>query len=384
MKLFLYLAACLTFHTIAFAQESSGGNDVLCINDKDGRKGASNQIINKMIDQANDPLAQAFASYQKAACEEAINSGPENSLRKFLKVANLYKDINNAVSDVEPTFIKKQCVEAALQRDIAQKAYACDRKRTSFANSGKNETPCLNQKSVDYIHYAVNLAIKCFATVAEPIDPRFLLKKINNETGFNFFLASEGGTGLGQLTSYPVRDLAGQKAKEGNGRFVLEDLAASKDSACEPFKKVIQKDLKNPPPVPPIDNVCSYVSVNDGLARTLVIGMGYYIYNRDQVVIPYLEANMGAQAVKNKELVNYATLLTYGPDGPNGAKAYLDRKGFKKNKRLSPSTGIEKIKSAGYVKATDRAYEEDLLGFLKPDNKKPSKQEVRGDTCVGR
>lgn len=384
MKLFLLLAACLLSQSIAYAQDKSEPPAVLCVNDKDGKKGASNQIINKMISEANDPLAEAFRSYQTAECAQALNGPP--TLRQFLKIADLYKDIHNSVSETVPTFIKKQCVEASLQRDISQKAYACQGgSAKSFDNSGKN-TPCLNQDSVDYIHYSVNLAIKCFATIAEPIDPRFLLKKINTETGFNFFLASDGGTGLGQLTSSPVKDLAGQKKTkgEGNARKVLEDLAASNDSSCEPFKRVLQKDLKNPPPTPPIDNVCKYVAPNDGLARALIMGMGYYIYNRDEVVVPFLQNNLGSAAASNKDLINYMTLLTYGPKGPNGAIAYLERKGFKRNRGLSAATGIEKIKKAAYVSDAEKRYQTELLPFYQPDKKTFSKDELRGDTCVGR
>jgi hypothetical protein len=390
MKFFFLLAFCLLSQSIAYAQAKTASPAVLCVNDKDGKKGAENQTINKMIAQANDPLAEAYKSYAAAKCAEALDGPP--TMRQFLKIANLYKPIDNYTSDTLPTFIKKQCIEASLQRDIDQTGYACKNGsakpfENSAQNGGKNtkDVPCLNQESVDYIHYSVNLAIKCFATIRDPIDPRILLKKINTETGFNFFLASGGGTGLGQLTSNPVKELAGQKTSkgEGNARSVLEDLAASTDSACEPFKHVLQKDLRTPPPTPPIDNVCKYVAPNDGLARTLIIGIGYYIYNRDEVVIPFLQKNLGQAAAENKDLINFTTLLTYGPKGPNGATAYLERKGFK-NKKLTAAAAIETLKKAPYVSDAEKRYKNELLPFFKPDKENFSKEELRGDTCVGR
>jgi hypothetical protein len=408
MNFFFLLAFCLLSQSIAYAQAKTESPAVLCVNDKDGKKGAENQAINKMIAQASDPLAEAYRSYATARCAEALDGPP--TMRQFLKIANLYKPIDNYTSDTLPTFIKKQCIEASLQRDIDQTGYACEKgKPKSFENAGTNkkgkkdtsDIPCLNQESVDYIHYSVNLAIKCFATIRDPIDPRILLKKINTETGFNFFLASTGGTGLGQLTSDPVKELAGQKTNkgEGNARSVLQDLAASTDSSCEPFKRVLEKDLNTPPPTPPIDNVCKYVAANDGFARALIMGMGYYVYNRDEVVVPFLQKNLGEEAAKNKELINLTTLLSYGPKGPNGALAYLERKGFKKNKKLTAAAGIETLKKAPYVSESEDRYAKQLLPFLKaskpanpdkPDksdkkeDKGPTKEELRGDSCVGR
>lgn len=382
MKLFLLLLAfCLLSQSIAFAQAKPEQEAPLCLNDKDGKKGASSQIINKMIAEANDPLAEAFKTYQAVMCQDAIDSTVPNNLSYFLKAAKLNDAIIGDFSDSTPTYIKKQCIEASLQRDINQKAYACNQKKQAkeFENSGKGMTPCLNQGSVDYIHYAVNLAIKCFASIRKPIDPRFLLKKVNTETGFNFFLASEGGTGLGQITSYPVKDLAGKKEGEGNARPILEDLLASPDPSCEPFKRVLKKDLATPPPTPPIDNVCTYVAANDGLARTLVMGIGYYIYTRDESVTPFLKNKMGA-AADNRELINYATLLSYGPKGPNGAKAFMD--GF--NKKTNVAKAIQKLKTAKYVSDAEKRFSKELLPSLKPGTTEFTDKEKRGDTCVGR
>ena len=383
MKFFLFLALCLTLQSAAFAQGKTEPDEAACVNDKDGKKGASSQAINSMIAKAKEPLAEAFRTYRAAMCEEAINTPAPGTLRAFLKAANLNHDVVNATaSQILPTFIKKQCVEASLQRDIDQKAYACNEKKQAkeLKSGDKKIIPCLNQESVDYIHYAVNLAIKCFASIRDPIDPRFLLKKINTETGFNFYLASGGGTGLNQITSSPVQDLAGKKKGEGNARSILEDLAASADPACDPFKNVLTKDLKTPPPMPPSDNVCTYVAADDGLARTLIIGMGYYIYTRDEVVMPFLKDKMGDSALVDKDLINYATLLSYGPKGPNGAKAFMD--GL--NKKTGIAKAIQKIKTAPYVKSADKRYSGELLPFLKPGTTEFTDKEKRGDTCVGR
>ena len=80
------------------------------------------------------------------------------------------------------------------------------------------------------------------------------LKKINNETGFNFFLGYPGGVGIGQLTSDPVNELAGwwqkkrignRKSKnakvettfnQGNAKYILENLSQNTNPSCAPFK----------------------------------------------------------------------------------------------------------------------------------------------------
>lgn len=378
MKAVFLWALCLIFTTPILTQAQTAETAPTCINDKDGKKGATSQAINKAIYLATDPLAMAFSEYYGHAnrCEPDATETPLT----FAKAFKLLGDLAESVTKPSATFIKKECVEASLQRDIDQKGYTCEGNTAKeFNNSAEGNTPCLNRYSVDYIHFSVNLALKCFATLRDPIDARFLLKKINTETGFNFFLGSSGGVGMGQLTRWPVKEIAGQKKLEGNARQIFEDLAKSEDPACKPFKQVVEADLKTPPPIPPINHVCKYVSTNDGLARNLAYGLGYFIYNRDEVIKPFLrQKNISKDLVRSKELVNYATLLSYGPDGPEGAKAFMDSNRFKKG---TVDQGIRALKSADYVNTANERYKSQLLPFFKP-GEEPSNEDLKGSSCV--
>ncbi|MFS4459763.1 hypothetical protein [Bdellovibrio sp. HCB2-146] len=376
MKLAFLLAISLTFMLSNLARAQDGGVN-LCINDKDGHKGASSQIVNIAIRDAKDPLARAFQDYQMHLCDPNVSDSPLTVGKAFAAIGEFASSLTKPAT----TFIKKECIEASLQRDINQKGYVCKGERPKeFSNTGENSTPCLNQYSVDYIHFSVNLALKCFSSIRDPIDARFILRKINGESGFNFFLSSGGGTGIGQSTSYPVRDIAGQKKNEGNARSILEDLAASKDPACKPFQSVVKSDLETPPPIPPAKNVCDYVSTNEGFARALIYGLGYYVYNREEYIKNYVRKNrLPKEFLIDKQFINYATLLAYGPGGPNGAIDFLDSIRVKK---IGPTAATDKIKAAGYVRESDEFFEKELLRFLKGNSEEPTRNEKRGDTCV--
>lgn len=371
----------LIFSTLHLLPEISSAQH-LCVNDKSGRKGAQNQDINKSLDAARDPLTMAFHRYRNS-----MGTGKECVAASYTASTGIKGDIVDSLEkilshDARTKQIKKECIEASLQREPGNEGYSCngdDRKK--FENSGRS-TPCLNQKTVDFIHFSVNQAINCMSAGRAAIDPRFILKKFNNETAFNFYLAYSGGKGIGQLTSNPVDEIAGwykgKKFIEGNAFHILEDLMDSTNPSCAPFREIMKSDLKTPPPSPgSARNYCDWIRPGDGVARNLIYSLGYYVHMRDSVIKPRLEAR-SKKLAKNSDIVNYLTLAAYGPDGPEGAKSLIRRL------RLSDSMGAVEAKSKivradPYVKQTEEKFIEELLPTVKAN---PTDADKRGDICL--
>lgn len=364
-----------------FALQAEAQN--VCVNDRSGAKGAANQDINKSVDEAKDPLTKAFlaqrtspsqASGYCATCATGGQSTPASSLASRMKDIVAHESKGNS--------IRKDCIEASLQRSPGNRGYSCySKKKGSFDNSGST-TPCLNQKTVDLVHFAMNEAISCMSSGRNPIDARFIFKKINNETAFNFYVAYGGGKGIGQLTSDAVNEIAGWneggKFMQGNAFYILEDLMKSDNPACAPFKEILKDDLKSPPPSPGnARNNCTWVAPGAGLARNLIYGLGYYIHMRDQVIRPYLQRK-APKLAQNRETLSYLTLVAYGPGGMREAKSLIDRL------RLSNSSIASDVKNKivsknTYVRNTESKMKE-FVQIYQPEDATPA--DFRGDTCM--
>ncbi len=375
IRALLFLSLTLGISFSSFAEEAEAP---LCANDLNGIKGSSDQLVNKSIQASRDPLMMSFMKY-KADLDKLCD---DNKSRPFYSQAiSLIAEFAPNFSISPANYIKKSCIQASLQRDISQNGYACiNGKSTKAQTIDGRKKACLSQNSVDFIHYSVNTALKCFASIDKALDARFIMKKFNNETGFNFFYSYGGGTGIGQLISYPVRDIGGQGKGDGNARFVLEDIAASQDPACAPFQKIASGDLAKPPASTPSRNVCSYVGADTGFARNLIYSFGYYLHNRENYIKRGL-LRRAPELIKNKDIVNYLTLLAYGPDGPSYAQSFIRNKRL--NNKSNPNNVIELLKKETYVKATENKMKE-LLKELHPGEKNFSGSDMRGDSCVAR
>lgn len=354
-------------------------NAPICVNDKEGSRGLTNQDINRALLKSKDALYAAFQAEKKnPACDPPGSSGTK-------AVKGTMTSLASTLSRSSVPQIKKACIEASLQREPGNNGYSClSGQPKKFSNSGSS-APCLNQTTVDFLHFAINKATACISDGRIPVDPRIILKKINNETAFNFYIAYPGGVGIGQLISDPVKDIAGYtkngKFIKGNASYILEDLMDSKNPACAAFKEILKNDLKTPPPHGGATrNYCTWVSPDKGLARSLIYGMGYYVHVRDKVIKPALERR-AAKLANNAEVLNYLTLHAYGPDGPEGAKTLLRQ--LRINDGTTPGEARSRIEGAsGYLKSTEKKMEE-LLDIMQPDQKdKHSKGAIRGDTCV--
>lgn len=379
MRLGLLLSFLFTLSMARVAWPSSAD---VCVNDQDRIKGAANLEINKSLERSEDPLVKAF---------KARRSDPRSragvgycDIGYLVPVKKTRQSLEQLLGYLpNPPRIKKECIQASLQRDVGNEAHICQNgRRKVIQNSGKR-AQCLNQNTVDYIHFAVNEALRCMGDQFEPIDTRFFLKKINNETAFNFYLGYVGGVGVGQLTSDPVRDIAGWvepsgRYNRGNAKYILESLVHNSSDACAPFIETLKNDLKKRPPLPGnANNYCSWVSPGEGMTRNLIYSLGYYIHMRDTVIKPALAREAPALA-ENSDIVNYFTLVAYGPGGPAQAASLVNT--LRLNSKTTVKTVRERLmKESDYIRQTENKMKE-LLAFLPVD--KVTDADLRGDVCI--
>lgn len=389
----------LTTMTFLFLGFQAQAEELKCFNDLENKRGYTNTALMTALANAKDPLSIAFKSNQISALENGKSSNETCllcKLRGSSETKNPMKSIQKMAGKLSSPQIKKECIVSSLQREVRNAGYLCDSKddiTQKFKNGDKN-TPCMDEKVVDFVHYAINQAIDCMSPPGDAIDPRFILKKINNETAFNFFMAYPGGVGLGQLTSPPVKDIAGwytdkKKAtfNQGNAYHILESLMASNKASCAPFKKIIGAEMEFPPPVPgKEENYCKWLSVGEGVGRNLIYSLGYFVYSRDNTIKPAIARSAPALA-KNKDLVNSLTLVAYGPGGPAQAKSIIS--GLRLTNKSDPTVMQKKIAAkSAYLDQTHEKMGELLDIQLGTDNEKGkntkryTEKDLKGDSCI--
>lgn len=374
--LLIHTAVALFVPISASATVNAPANRVMCIN---GPMEKNKDLI-LSVDASKDPLHLEFVkSLQpkknpppaRVAGEVAADSSPtvmtdiescfqtDNSKKNYgwlAKLRNYLDSFTNAhaESSVTPETvrneiselakqpppaktspkIKRECIAASMSRSPGNDGYTCgyptakEAKRgfsahtqsvpKSYGKAGGDTLQCLNDRMVDYMTFAVNSALECMSG-DEPIDSRVIYKKLNNETAFNPSLASVGGMGIGQTTSPAKNELT--NGELGKGRYILENIVNSKKPECKGFKGVAAADLKR---APTVRNTCDWVSPGDGLARSLMYTVGYYLTMRDQYVIPLLEKR-SAKLSGSKSLVSDFTAIAYGAEGLDHAKWLMQK-----------------------------------------------------------
>lgn len=374
-----------------------------CVNNPG--EGPISDIINVQFAQADDdPLIKQFREAKKKE-EEDKKHILECTATSHPKIMDTVKDIQKITK--YKSRIKKECIEGSLKRMPGNGGLLCGKDKTFIVKNSKiveeivtiNEKKerkklkkpqalCYGQEIVDYIHFAVNQSISCISSVAaNPVNPRYLFKKINNETGFNTFISYGGGRGISQLTSPAVKEMTGRYDKgakkwiTGYGFKIFEKIIASENPACAAFKQIIQQDIRNSkkpaPPYPSDKNACTWTAIENGLARNLIYGLGFYVYLRDNKVSEGLKDKFGINhfSTKDPEILNNLTLESYGHDGFHNAKLIID--GLRKSK--SAKQILSEIKrDSDYLKETSNQMNE-LLKIL---NAEDPYYDTEGFKCV--
>lgn len=269
----------------------------------------------------------------------------------------------------QPPLIKKECIEASLKRQNSTHAVSCDKGKLKEIGSANDNGPCISSDMAEFIWWSTNKAIQCLSPAEMPLDSRIIFKKFNNETGFHYFQAGNGGVGLGQLTSIAVEEM------NNNGSSVLDEVRVSTKESCQPFKALLNdKQMSSP------INWCEHVNLGENFGRHLMYSIGLFRHMRDYEKYG-ARSSLSKKKITNPEIANYLTLAMYGPKGL-GARELLN------DGRISEKTSFQAFQAkirrhSDYVRQTEDKMEE-VMEIMDPKRKTQySEAELRGDTCVG-
>lgn len=249
------------------------------------------------------------------------NSNPELQSEAFCPTCRSMRDsLNNLMNWAVDNLtllgaapqIQRACVQASMKRESGN-VYFCESPQSapiSVGTYGRNGA-CITEEIADYTTWLTNEAIRCVHDVVSyHIDPRLTLLKYNNESHFGFFIASENGVGIGQMTSAALGDLPKNE--------FLKKVIASKKKSCQLFQKALQK------PVTSIGSAsyCSLVHIEDGFARSLIYSLVHFQQFREKY-LPNLIPQMQNLNPSHRIYRDWAALALYGPEAMNNRSQIL-------------------------------------------------------------
>lgn len=344
------------------------------------RGSPKNDVFTKQLAAAKDPLTVKFRKKSLGAKQEteagwclACKLGEAKD--PLAEAAAQSKDLMAA----SRPHIKNECIQASLKRDGGAPARLC-----AGSNKESKEDPCVSQEVADYISFAVNEAMACVASTSD-LEPRWMLKKLNHDSSFQFWTANEDRLGLGRLSAGRRRDIAGWIGTRASGSKVtvprrsaaLERLAKSKDPACEPFQKILAKD--KPSSANGKGDECAFQSLGTGLARNLIYTLNAFADLRDEDVVPELKT-YNAELANDRELVQQLTMVADSEFGLGGVHTFLN------GERIKPETKatdlLKKLQDHAVLKANLDSHR-DMMKKLDPAKDSLSDAEKDGSTCVG-
>jgi hypothetical protein len=296
---------------------------------------------------------------QIGLCDENCQKGKHLDLAAITKIPKL----------------KKYCVEMSIKY---KKAYTDELMCNDSNNSaGNTKNICVTPKMADYTQWSLNKALECLSTPNDPIDPQVLFKKLNNESTFRFFHSYVGGQGLMQTITCAQDEVLGLSPSpycgaQGGGpqyrsqaRKELAKRMSNNPKKCNDYNSVFNfqkesqydrlaeqvKDINRSNPTgndyrrmgeledlkaayPKYnqrlfnagqESDCDFVSVQDGVQRSILSGMGLFLNYRN-LAENDLQELVGTDIKKHpqyKKIRDLTALVYYGPTGPGGAKIDL-------------------------------------------------------------
>jgi hypothetical protein len=224
------------------------------------------------------------------------------------------------------SYIKRDQIYCAMKRipNVSQTKKVCS--KSSEQGQFHKQTPCVTDQMVDYIYWGLNEAMRCYSDLIDSHERKILFKKINHESAFGFFFQYNGGTGIEQLIQGSQKDMF-IDGHAGNS-FLMAHINKNKNS-CENFLNLVNRTAKT-------KNLqsCEFISIGDGIGRSLLGGIGLYLHYRSDPENPYSAEKLleywgvyKSDTEEYKQIRSYITLGMYNV----GPGAVLD--GIKKSIR---------------------------------------------------
>lgn len=289
---------------------------------------------------------------------ESFHKSDETPVKKFLEVFQNSSE-GVAVNRGLGPYIKESCLVASLKRVAGREGYSCARPDGSGASQNNSarrisaSRQCVTSDMVRYIQSSVQNAMNCVTNASGiPIDPATTYQKINNESAFQFYQSNNGGTGLGQLTSWPLRDMF-----QARPRLYAETLSKVKTHpSCANFKSIVDGDTQPPgATLFPRSKICRYTSPGEGMQRNLLYSL-VFMSHLKQRILQLLPRNFlevpETEKQKRVQLVERLALVGYGPEGM--AKAQGLARSIRVGNSFNVDTAIRRVNlGSRYLRATD-------------------------------
>ena len=239
--------------------------------------------------------------------------------------------------------VSRACIRAAIV-SRANDNVAANRTICAPAARGRNTTPCLTERYVDFMHFTVNNALRCISAPDNPIDADMVFGLINNESAFMGFVHSTRGVGLMQMTTIAGREI--YNVGHGGNEHLREMMGRpSKRGFCDPFKRLIRPVTGNS-----LDT-CSFVGLEDGMARNVIGGIGLLSYY--QKAAKDMLANRGVPRGHPRfhDMAELFAEIGYNA-GMSQAEIVFDKIGARNLVRQSDFAGVIRGAAQRYIKNT--------------------------------
>lgn len=385
----LTLFLTILFASVCYSQTPSG-KSLTCIN---GENATNKNWINSINTASKSNLNEAYkefleereqaevksnerTSIKDVSCAGATNNLLKQFLSKSIKIESelflplkiwealtYYWKNDENVNKPKSSVISTRCIEEAMKIETGGKSFYCfiANKQSSSGQQNsiekvvpKTSKECIDDKLVDYVSFSVNSAIQCISDSVKsdfgPIDSQHIFEKLTNESAFDYTLSDPSkGISVGQITGPAIAEIASPEI--GNGNYILQQISKSESKHCKGFRSVALDDIIKKPSKIKLDNLCKWVSPGDGLARSLIYSIGYYLTLRDKYVIPELKkfASFNSQNISKEwaEVIKSATMVAYSGEGFNSIKSKLNKLG----QQSKPSIIIKSLQSSNYFNA---------------------------------
>lgn len=238
--------------------------------------------------------------------------------------------------------ISQMCIQRTLEklRPAANKRLC---KNDSGSAPASRNVPCITEDIANYMTWSMNKAFDCINDMDDPLDSKLFFKKINHESNYNFWVESNNGRGLGQMTFVGMQEVMGSGYNSNSkshykydGRNMLERIMKNNKTNCQRYYKIANPDLPNNESMykrPYNANKCAQMSLDAGIQTNLLASIALYKFYRDEQ--PTYSSENVMQNLKipktnpdYSRMKNLLALMSYSAINPQGARSIAESRKY--------------------------------------------------------